>query len=107
MKAQHFAPLGKSCSKGDNLVRLTNNQVVDITEKDGEMFSGFGLRLQSVRATTSHLTLPWSKVGVHRFCGLDLNMKVTFKREDIVCKLMICGDYIYEWYPEWTSSKMT
>ena len=47
--------------------------------------------------------LPWEKIGVKKFVGVDMEptrMRV-FRRKEVQGKLMICGSFISEWLPSW------
>ncbi len=43
-----------------------------------------------------HIPLPWKKIGVHYYDGVDINKRRTFHRRDAVCKALICGNHVYE-----------
>ena len=88
------------------MVKLRSGKIVDVTKRlrDG-CFSGHPLKLDSVKSSTDHLLLPWKKVGVYKFAGVDIKKKIVLSKDDVECKLMMCGDYLYEWLQGWTMSK--
>ena len=81
---------------GDDIVVLHSGEIIQVDKKlKNDSFSGRPLCLSRVNAGTKH-HLPWSKVGVHRYEGVDITQRKTFKRKDARCKAVVCGNYLYE-----------
>ncbi len=45
-------------------------------------------------------------IGVHKYAGIDLTRNRKLCTDDVVAKVMMCGDYLYEWQSDWTMSKI-
>ena len=48
-----------------------------------------------------HLDLPWEAIGVKRFSHVNHEETKTISRSTVRGKLMLCGDIITEWLPQW------
>ena len=49
--------------------------------------------------------LPWSRVGIYKYCGVNPNVTHTVDREDILGKAVICKNFISLSKPDWFMSK--
>ncbi len=92
-----IAPKGKSHRIGDDIVVLNTGEIVQVDKEEEEgKFSGLLLCLARVRVGTMHFKLPWHKVGVHLYEGVDITQRRTFHRREARCKALVCGNYVYE-----------
>ncbi len=76
---------------------LNSGEIVQVDREEGEdRFSGLALCLARVKDDAMHIPLPWHKVGVHRYEGVNIGQRRTFERKEARCKALICGNYVYE-----------
>ena len=99
-----IAPSKPGTRQRDSLILLKNGQIVDVTNKE-EPFRGHPVILEPFTPNIN-IDLPWSRVGVHTYGGLDYDNVVTFTRADAKGKAMICGDLICTLLTPWFLSKV-
>ena len=100
-----MSPLTKSKHIGDHLAVLRDSSIVHTMKKTTSGLQGHPLKLIRCESPTGHIQLPWHIVGVYESAGVDTDITVKFKLDEVVGKAMLCGDIVSTWKPQWVMSK--
>ncbi len=85
---------------------LKSGKVVHVLKKlENGDYQGHCINLGKLRPVNGIPDLPWSLIGVHRNLGMNTSSTHTFSRQDVVGKMMNCGELLCEWLPDWIMSK--
>ena len=89
----------------DSLVQLKDGRLAEIYKVEGEnKFRGYVIRTSPYEPRIG-IKLPWAKVGVWRYHGINYGAEVAFNYDDVRAKAVIIDNVITVWPSDWFMSK--